>query len=388
MEKACRIGVSLFLVGSVVCFGFVALFWDESLDPLPSFGKQEALVCAQEPLSIPFDLGEDSISLPVPNIEGDFSVFLDRPRPDSVDSSPVFSIRLKKSGQMRRISLPSRVDFLYQNGLQFSENNSSFWVYLQDGGSHQIHVQVFVDGPQGACEEVRSFQKVAEEGSLLGSHDFAQGSPFKVLSEASLLGPDFYSSQYGGGKFCQRLKLSSFEKGEVLVLHPGDFLAWKEGKWSPIQSVQEGAGTPIAHVVSLDEKTLVFDAWGLDEYVRFSVCSSQHASFKTKAEDFLTSVRMRSEKQISCMIDKQCFVLRAGDLVLKEENRWKILRKAEEKEAYFQGKIEGDLFVFDRMDIKGGQKTLQGHLFNVDRSQMLPVNVVVHSLKKQSKRKG
>ncbi len=361
----------------------------ESLDPLPNFGRREIALSEKKPLSIPFGLSEGKISLAAPNIEGDFSLSIDRPRPDiAAGSFPTFSLRLKKSGQKKRISLPGRIDFLYENGLRFSEKKSSFWVDLQDIGSNQVNVQVFVQGAQGNDEEVKSFHLTAEEGPLLSSHDLALGSPFKSLAEASLLGPDLFLKQYAEEGVYQRLKVDPFAKEKFLLLKEGDFLAWQEGKWNKIQSIQEGAGVPIARIVSLDEKTLTFDAWGLDEYVRFSVCSLQHAPFRTKGDDFISSIRVRSEKQISCMLEKQCFVLRAGDLVLKEENRWKVLRKPEEKEAYLQGKIEGDLFVFDRIDSKGGQKILQGHLFNTGRSQMLPIHIPVQSMKKQTKRKG
>jgi hypothetical protein len=358
------------------------------LGSIPKFGKSETPFQARKSLSIPFDLFEGSISLPMPNIEGDFSISVDRPRPDiAMDGPETFLIRLKKSGQIRHVTLPARLDFRYENGLRFAEEQGSFWVNLRNAGSKTVQAQVFMNHVQGRPEEAASFCVPLEEGPLLSLHDFVEESPFKALAEARLLGADLFLGQYGKEGGLQRLKIGPVGKGEIFSLNVGDFLSWKEGKWDKARSMKEAMGIPLARVVSFDEKSLLLEAWG-NEYFRLCISSLEQIPCKTKGDDFITSVRIRSEKQISCMIEKQCFVLRVGDLVLKEENRWKVLRKLEEKEDYLQGKIGGELFVFDRIDLKGGQKILHGYLFNAGRSQMLPVNVAAHCIKKQSKRKG
>ena len=382
IERTCKIGALLLTLGAILCSIFAAVLMNGgSLDGMPRFGTHDMALSPKEPLSIPLDRSEVPISLPMPNIEGDLSISLDPPRPDpSLSPAMAFSVRLKNTGQIRRVTLPVRLDLRYEKGLRFSDEQGPFWVDLQQESANQVTVHVFVAAEQGDPEEMGLFSLTLEQSSIRTSHDFAEGTPFKALAEARLLGKDLFLSQYGGGDVSQRLELG---KGEVISLKEGDLLSWKEGKWG--KSALPDGLNPMARVASLDEKTVFFDAWGLDEYVRLSVSSSQALPFKTKGDEFLGSVRIRSEKQISCMMEKQCFVLRVGDWVLKEDNRWKILRRSEEKEAYAQGKIGGELFVFDRIDVKGGQKTVHGHLFHTGRSQMLPVDVAVSTLKKQGK---
>ena len=75
------------------------------------------------------------------------------------------------------------------------------------------------------------------------------------------------------------------------------------------------------------------------------------------------------------MMEKQCLILRASDWVLKTNGRWKVLRKKEEKEAYLGGKTLGELFLFEKIESKQGQKTVVGYLFNPEKSSMLPIEL-------------
>ena len=87
------------------------------------------------------------------------------------------------------------------------------------------------------------------------------------------------------------------------------------------------------------------------------------------------------------MLEKQCLILRSGDWVFKGESRWKILRKKEEREAYLRGTWIGELFVFDRIEAKNGQKVVQGSLFNPGRSQVVPIEISVNAQRKGSQSK-
>ena len=115
---------------------------------------------------------------------------------------------------------------------------------------------------------------------------------------------------------------------------------------------------------------LILEGWDSNGHVRLNVPYAALPPSKIKAEDLFTSVRFRSEKQISCMMDKQCLVLKVSDWVLKTTSRWKVLRKQEEKDAYFRGELLGELFVFDQISQRQGQKLVLGRLFNPRRTQM------------------
>lgn len=362
--------------GSVLSVGLLVAFMYGSLHPSLTLERKAISHCESQILSIPFVLQEGSIHMPEPNLEGEIGFSFERSRPDSETSlSTAYTLRLKKSGQTQRIFIPTQIGLKYENELEFSDEESSFWMDLKENGTQQISVHVFVCNLAGVVEEVGSFFVPVEESPVRLPGEFADNPAFKTLSESRLLGKDLFVSKYGEEDLSQRIEIGFAKGAEQIFVKAGDYLAWEDNKWKKTGSFSDGNGLPIARVAFFDDKILLFEAWDLAEYMRLSVSSSPPLPLKTNGEEFLTAVRVRSEKQISCMLDKQCFVLRAGDWILKEVNRWRILRKVQEKDAYMQGKLVGELFVFDRIDLKGGQKTLQGSLFNQERSQIFLVEV-------------
>jgi len=105
-------------------------------------------------------------------------------------------------------------------------------------------------------------------------------------------------------------------------------------------------------------------------------------------DNLFSSIRIRSDKQISCTLDKQCLILRTGDWVLKTGNRWKVLRREEEKEAFLSGKIAGELFVLDQISNLQGQKSISGHIYNLPRTQTVSIELPVVGRKAHSVRSG
>jgi hypothetical protein len=380
IDRVFGIGVAILAFAFSLSFVFAFFCMKSSFPSSPNFVNRD--VAHVEKISIPFSSSQQRALLPIPNMEGDLACFFDVPRPHcELLREDSCTVLLKKTGQQRKVSLPSRVDFYYDKGLAFGDSLGLFWADLESLGKSQVLARLFVSDPQGIVSEISSFVIPIEETPIRSAHDFSLESPFKALAEAHLLGRDLVLREYFGGEVSQRIELEAF-KGEIVDLKIGDFLIWKEGKWSKASFPFDREVPFLAKVVGCDEKKLLFEGWGLDEYFRFSVSSTPQIPLKIKAEDFLSAVRVRSEKQISCMLDKQCFVLRVGDWALKEGNRWKVLRKTDEKEAYLKGQIVGELFVFDRLDSNGGQKSLHGTFFNDRRSQMIPFDICASSQRK------
>ena len=155
------------------------------------------------------------------------------------------------------------------------------------------------------------------------------------------------------------------------------WLIWENDQWVQGE-LPDSQHAAIARVVSADQKALVFEGWNLENYVRIALPLAQNAPLKVRGDEMFHSIRIRSERQISCMLEKQCLILRCGDWILKTDGRWKILKKSEEREAYQKGKLAGELFVFEKIDSKQGQKWIQGTLFNADKTQMAVIDMQVN----------
>jgi hypothetical protein len=373
----------LFILMACSCAA-VMIFISNTNAPIVHFGKPPAKSQNSCSLEIPLHLEKKPISIPFPRLEDSFSISCERPRPDSGDECNRFVMRIKKTNQTKQLSLPARVDLKFDRELQFSNETNAFWADIQKEGSDLL-VRFMIERNE-TQEEIGVFRFVAEEAVPRSSSEFPENSPIRFLAEGKVLGKDLFMKTYKDGVTLQRIEVCN----QVIPLQEGDFLVWKEGKWQPNLSLSDVRDLPIAKVAYVDDKNILFDAWGLEGYSRVSVSSLLQIPFKTKSDEFLSSVRVRSEKQISCMLDKQCFVLKVGDWVLREENRWKILRKSDEKEAFLQGKLEGELFVFDRIDLRNGQQNIQGNLVNLARSQIVPIHVLAQGQKKTmpTKEKG
>lgn len=335
--------------------------------------------------SIQFVLGGSAnpSALPIPRLDGEISFSYDPPRPDGAARQQQLMVRLRRGAQSKRVSLPCRLDLQFADGetLLFHSGESSFWVELSPATGGQIEGKVFIDcPPEGKIEGVPFFA-APQESPIQSAQEFAEGSPFRLLGEARWWGKDLFREKFGDGVLFERLEIGALPNGELAEIREGEWLVWQEGKWQKSPYPADGK-KPIARIDSVQGKCLVLEGWDADSHVRLSLAPSAGPSFKVKGDEMFSSIRIRSDKQISCMLEKQCLILKTGDWILKNEGKWKILRKKEERESYLNGKLFGDLFVFEGIELKQGQKLIRGQFFNAGRSQTVQVELPAHSMRK------
>ena len=322
-------------------------------------------------------------ALPIPRLEGEVSFSYDPPRPDGVSRQQQLMVRLKRGAQSKRVSLPCRLDLQFGEGetLLFYPGESSFWMELSPAPGGQIESRVFVHClPEGTVEGAPFFA-APQESPIQSAQEFAEGSPFRLLGEARWWGKDLFREKFGDGVLSERLEIGAVANAELAEIREGEWLVWQEGKWQKSPYPADGK-KPIARIDSVQGKCLVLEGWDADSHVRLSLAPSAGPSFKVKGEELFSSIRVRSDKQISCMLEKQCLILKTGDWILKNDGKWKILRKKEERESYLNGKLLGDLFVFEGIELKQGQKLIRGQFFNPGRSQTIQVELPAHSMRK------
>lgn len=373
------------LGGAFLVLGSVFLAWQMKFEPMPKVPLSRKVSSNQEaaPLSFSVGLKKEVFSIPKPSLEREISFSYDPVRPDSSITLPPLSIRCTRSGNSKRVPLPSRVDLKYdREGLSFSETASLFWAELEPLGDSKIAVRVFLSDPKSNSICEGNFSATTEDPPIRTPNEIPEQSPFRILAEARWWGHDLFQEKYGGRVFSQRLELGSISNPELLEIQGDDWIAWIDGKWQKIFSISGASKLPIARIVSCEGKSLILEGWEGDTHLRLSYNQAQMLPFKVKAEDLFASLRIRSEKQISCTLEKQCLILKIGDWVLKKENRWKILRKKEDREAFVSGKWIGELFVFEKIEMRGGQKFVQGLLFNAGRSQAAPIEMAVTGQRK------
>ncbi len=337
--------------------------------------------------SFSLNLNEKIPFLQLPELENEILFSFDPPRPGGTEgaaSGQQVLIHLNKSCESMRAALPCRIDLRYiEDKLCFSPSESSFWIELALSPGKKIEGKIFASDPSETIL-AGSFIASAQESPVRSAQEFPEGSPFRALAEARWWGHDLFREFYEGKTSSERLECGS---SSWLELKEGDWIVCEEGLWRPMSTDEkleqdQIKNQPIARIQSNLGKTLSIEGWDLDGHVRLSLPPAANPAMKTRGEDLFSSIRIRSEKQISCMLEKQCLILKAGDWVLKSENRWKVLRKKGERESFLNGKSAGELFVFEQILQKQGQKVMQGRLFNLGRSQAVSIEMTAQSMRK------
>lgn len=336
------------------------------------------------PLDISLGLNHYGPTLSAPNLGAELTFSCDPLRPGEVGIEKPLFVRLKKSAESKRIILPCTVYLETQKGkVVFAKEASSFWIELSQKVDGQIEGKGYITSLEQTKVDAGTFSFPLQDCPIQVASDFAEKSPFRQLAEGHWWGRDLLREHTEPKGGCEKLEVSS----QFLELGAEEWLVWKEGRWQK-SSVPEKE-IPIVRLESNSGKALILEGWDQAGHVRLAMNSAISAPFKIRGEDFLTSVRIRSEKQISCMIEKQCMVLKAGDWVLKSGGRWKKLKKEIDREAFLDGKLCGELFIFEQICQKQGQKMIQGRFFPQARTQVANIEMIVQmGRKEKNMRKG
>lgn len=307
---------------------------------------------------------------------------IDRPRPDSSVAKPGISIWLKDQKQRQPIDERIPVGLEFQgHTLRFSKAASShFWVQLEPLASNGVEAALWGRNLEGEPFLGASWRIEIEPSPIQILEEIPVESPFRQLAEARWWGADPILERYRSGEKIQRVEVGPLTNGEMLTLSSHQWFVFKEGKWKKAEVLEGVAEQPIARISSESTQELEIEGWDRGAYLRFRLKRTSLPPIRKEA--FLTQLKIRSEKRVSCLLEKDCLILKPGDWALKQDQRWKVLRKKGEQEAYLRGDVIGDLFVLDEIELIGSVKKVKGSYFPTGRLQMSSVECVAESSKK------
>lgn len=366
-ERIAWIGSLLLAAGFIISLPF--LWTMQTVQSVPLGEKREKMTHPEE-YTFSLNLSPKLPGLSIPDLQGKMTCSFDPPRPDGIQDKKRILVRLTQTGESKRAPLPCRIDLEYQGDqLRFAKDGSLFWMELASLPNGQIEATGWIS--DDIAQPVGQFRISGQDCPIQEAGEFLEGSPFRILATAKWWGRDLFRGTAVSGE--------RIEVEDMLELCESDWLIWKEGKWR--RGSAPDKELPIARIQSVNPKQLVLEGWDADGHTRIGLQLATSPPFKVKGEELFSAIRVRSEKQISCMLEKQCLVLKTGDWVLKTGGRWKILRKKEERDAFLNGKLFGELFILEQILQKQGQKMIQGRLFNPGRTQVVSIEMAAQGRK-------
>jgi hypothetical protein len=311
------------------------------------------------------------------------SFSLDPVRPDVRGEATHFLIRLRDSRQMKRVEMPARIGLAFdsQGTLQFSNDSTLFWLECHLLADERVTASLHYRTPMEKVVTQAEWIPTLIQTPLQTADEFACDNPFREFAEIEWLGLDLLQ-QKAFGNTVHRL-VGCYENNYInFDVRVGDWFAYTEKGWKKCDSPDTAnkknvidQNLPLAHIQSANSQFMEVEGWNGTSHHRFRWTIAPPRHFKVKPDEVFSQIRVRSEKQVSCMIEKQCFVLRPGDWVFKTADRWKALRKPEEKESIVKGDLVGDLFILEKIGISGANKNIVGCYISPSRAQMIPVEL-------------
>ncbi len=309
----------------------------------------------------PLSLNEGQLSKFVHQIRKEVVVLAKNTRPGKSD----FLLGMKNGGEEKVIAAGNVIYLDLKDGeCHFSEKVTPVWIKptLSD-----VSIMIEV----GGVEEGRFYAQTCER------HSDIVEEPFTALKEALWTGNDKFIEAYGGEEYKSQAQAQK-------ILFPcyacyaqvGDYLVWKEGEWK-ISAPEEA---PLAYIKSITGSEMEIIAWDEQGFnaLQHKIHKTASPRLTLRMEEAITSIRLRTSNQVSCIIGKKRMMLKPGDWLLKTAGGWHKLRRPSEIEDFLCHKVKGELFVFDSLEKEQGKMLIKGQIFDENRSQMqniaLPLN--------------
>ncbi len=251
-------------------------------------------------------------------------------------------------------------------------------------GKVRFELNAQEDGKERSSQELELVQS---------AHPILEAIYFQQLKGARWWGADALIRDYGGEEFvgkkeCSKLELVRDGEESFCFVSPGDFLVWDGQAWAPLQKESVDEGRPLARVEQVGASGMELAVWnetGFDSE-RITLPLQSVPKRPLNLEAVPASIRLRSAKEITCLLNKRRYVLKEGDWVLHTAQGWRILKRSADIEGALYHRLRGELFIFDKLEKQQGRLVAEGHYFNEMRTEVQKVSMPVLTEQKKPTR--
>ncbi len=341
----------------------------------------------------PFNLVWKTPSVELPDLREELQYYGKNARPDIKEGRALFHVALKTNNLSISAEDGVKTYLIYSKGAYtFSPENqpTSLWLEMTPASSdaansEYLNVIVTMKNEDGTLttvpEQSHLFTLKAQEIKNPSSSGWELQGGLRVdgsllaRQRARFVGPDLFLQKHGGEEFARakgrdRIDFVDGDSLYSVFIKEGDFLLWKEGKWSAPLAHEDTTKYPLLVVKKIDEKMVFFEIWeaqGRGELPLNLVKLKMHDASPDMQNEF-KFVGAKTWAQFIIEIRGKRMILRPNDWLILSKDGWKKIETPDEVDAYVNQSTIGPLFVLEKMVKKEGRSVLLGHLYNTSRT--------------------
>jgi len=327
----------------------------------------------------PLSLGGMRSLGPVPNLARELILIGRNNRPDAKKDSALL-LGLKSTAQEKLVASGDLVYLKRQNEgtFLFSDKQTDLAIRPLGLEGEGALVEVMLAGSDGPQRGEITLGCAAQGG--------LEEEPYwKSMKAAQSWGPDLFLQKFGGSEYPSLLFKHKLKAGEqVFFVSEGDLLTWGSQGWAV--SLETPLEEPIARIASITPRGIQIQIWDPTGFHSETLTLPVHHAPRQpiKADELMTKVKARSKAEISCLLGKKRAVIKEGDWWVKTATGWKSLKTVADIEDFVHHRLQGELFIFDQIELDKGKIVVRGHHFDAMRTQMQPLNLNLTSAEKNS----
>lgn len=349
----------------------------------------------------PLELTWVTPKLELPDLRNDLIYYGKNGRPDFKEGKALMHISFKGCDESKTVCEKSKVYLTVVEGKYgFSPHNqiTSLWLELS-GNDDFLNATVWmIDENQTLVktpENFHSFAVKAEEfkntvrpETEVGGHRVDGG--LLMRQHARFAGKDLFLERHGGPEFDfalnrERIDFTMDQNFYSIFIHEGDLIVWKEGEWILATKESDTTQLPLLVVKKIDERIITFEFWdknGKGKIPLSLIRHKTHDPLPDVSKEF-KFVGAKTWAQFIVECGSKRFVLKEGDWLVLTQSGWQKIGSPQDVDDYVSQKIQGPLFVLDKLVKQEGKQILMGHLFNSSRTEMQEVELKAFGKEKE-----
>jgi hypothetical protein len=357
----------------------------------------------EKPLSKTYDslathvltLKQTGSSLETPDLRDSLLLYGYNARPDKDPEFNELHIGLKGSLDYRSINSSQKIYLQYEiqndeGTYIFTPNNqvSSLWLETSTNGESSA-IQVKMKGLDGQILDDPSDSTLFTpiRSNFLNSSNthweidsLRVDGGFLARQKTRWFGKDLFIEKHGGEEFLkvigkERLNFGSDDEGYSCYVGANDYLVWFQSKWNEVKPGMDTKEFPLLHITKIDDRMMSCDLWdkgGLNK-MSLHLAKSMEIWVPHRIQQEFKFVGSRTRNQSIVEIKQKRITLSPQDWILRINDEWKKLSSEKDIDAYVDGQLTGELFIFNGVSKISGQLLMTGSLYNSMRTEVQPV---------------